>query len=115
LWAGGSAGWGHRARHPSRACTRVHAPARARGPHRGHFRRRPFAFSRRQRYDPGVEPDRVPVPLEDIALRTPEWVELEHRGSGTPGILKVEYDLVTEDIRVSGPVVVDNPPHAPAP
>lgn len=35
----------------------------------------------------------------------PNWIELEHQGSGTPGFLKVEYETNTGEIRVAGPII----------
>lgn len=69
----------------------------------------------------GAGPDANPNgPYPDIhgdrRLRTPEWEKLQLSGTGEPGgILNVEWDPVTDTVRVSGPVVVNNPHHAPAP
>jgi hypothetical protein len=59
--------------------------------------------------------DLLPLIHEEWSNHTPEWRELPRSGSGEDGILRVFWDPVNDVVRVCGPVVVNNRPHAPAP
>jgi hypothetical protein len=60
-------------------------------------------------------PADIPNVVEDLDNGHPEeWVALQRSGTGD-GLRVVEYERNTGCVRVSGPVVESNPPHAPAP
>lgn len=53
------------------------------------------------------------IPLEDLDDRDPEW-ELVGPGYGHEHMTrKVEWDPISNDIRVEGPVIVVEPPVKP--
>lgn len=64
-----------------------------------------------------VPEGKIPVPVEDLAFREPEWEEIE-RGYGhetATRLRTIEWDPLHDWTRSSGPTVLSQPPEKPAP
>lgn len=53
-------------------------------------------------------------PREDLETRDPEWVELESgHGQDQTRMRKIEWDPIHNELRVTGPKIVVEPPERP--
>lgn len=56
-----------------------------------------------------------PMPIEDLPDRPAEWAPIELGYGQPPTLRQYRYDIVHDEVEVTGPVIDYLPPERPAP
>jgi hypothetical protein len=56
-----------------------------------------------------------PIPVEDLDDRSAEWAPLELGYGQPPTMRQFRYDIVHDEVEVTGPIIIYDPPLRPAP